>query len=109
MNQLRSVHRVNGPFTVTDVGTEAVSRQMKFLPIGGNDVTEDDESGDVDHLENVTSRQAVLATTSAIFKEWRRRQRPIALTSRKTEAIFLNLSRKMKSLRSWEKLFQSSQ
>ena len=38
---------------VTDVETEVRSRQMKFLPPVGNDVTEDDKSDGDGHLERV--------------------------------------------------------
>ncbi len=54
---------------MTDVWAEAKSRQAKSpLPIG-DDVTEDDESGGVGHLEKVTSRHAVRTMASNIFKK----------------------------------------
>ncbi len=103
-------------FPVTDVWAEARSRQMKFFhhlammskqrrrPSSKSDVTEDNllnVSDDLGHLEKVTSGQAVLATTSVILKELRRRQRPMAMTSQKTEktaasAIFTNWRRQQR-------------
>ena len=63
-------------------GTAARSRQMRLLPPVGNDVIEDDESGDVGHLEKVTSRKTTRAATSAIFEKWRILQLPQVTTTR---------------------------
>ena len=54
---------------MTYVGTEARSRQMKFFPPVGDDVTAISQSYGVGHLDKVLSRQAVRVTASAILKK----------------------------------------
>ena len=60
---------------------------MKYFPSDGDDVTEDDQSSDVGHLEKVTSRQAVEVTASAIFRMWRKRSPPHVTTARHGQQV----------------------
>ena len=64
-----------------DVGTEVRSRQMKFLPPVGDDVTEDDESSGVGHLEKVTSRKTTSVLLSGMMrgKGWSRHKTKLLL------------------------------